>query len=128
MTLPILQAMTSAGHASEQALPTQDVRLVVDTIPTLAWAARPDGSADFFNQRWLDYTGLSSEQARDWGWTAALHSDDLQRLVDYWQTVLVAGEPGEIEARLRRFEGIYRWFLCRATASFDKDRRIVQWF
>jgi PAS domain-containing protein len=54
-------AMTSAEHTSEQA---QDVRLVVDTIPTLAWSARADGSADFFNQRWLDYTGLSAEQAQ----------------------------------------------------------------
>jgi hypothetical protein len=48
---------------------------VVDTIPALAWSARSDGSADFFNQRRLDYTGLSAEQARDWGWTVALHSD-----------------------------------------------------
>jgi formate hydrogenlyase transcriptional activator len=120
--------MISAEDASEQALPAQDVRLVVDTIPTLAWSARSDGSADFFNRRWLDYTGLSAEQARDWGWTAALHSDDLQGLVDYWQTILASGEPGEIEARLRRFDGLYRWFLFRATPSFDNDGRIVQWF
>ena len=66
--------MASAEHSSEQARQAQDIRLVVDTIPTLAWAARSDGSADFFNQRWLDYTGLSAEQARDWGWTGALHS------------------------------------------------------
>jgi formate hydrogenlyase transcriptional activator len=120
--------MISAEDASEQALPAQDVRLAVDTIPTLAWSARSDGSADFFNRRWLDYTGLSAEQARDWGWTAALHSDDLQGLVDYWQTILASGEPGEIEARLRRFDGLYRWFLFRATPSFDNDGRIVQWF
>jgi PAS domain S-box-containing protein len=120
--------MTSAGHTSEQAPPAQDVRLVVDTIPTLAWAARPDGSADFFNQRWLDYTGLSPEQARDSGWTAALHSDDLQGLVDYWQTILASAEPGEIEARLRRFDGVYRWFLFRATPCFDNNGKVVQWF
>jgi len=59
--------MASAEHSSEQARHEQDVRLVVDTIPTLAWSARSDGSANFFNQRWLDYTGLSAEQARDWG-------------------------------------------------------------
>jgi PAS domain-containing protein len=55
---------------------------VIDAIPTLAWSARSDGSADFFNQRWLDYTGLSAEQVRDWGWTVALHPDDLNGLVD----------------------------------------------
>ena len=65
---------------------------MVDAIPTLAWSARADGSADFFNQSWLVYTGLSAEQARDWGWTGALHSDDLNRLVDYWRSVLASGE------------------------------------
>ena len=120
--------MASVANGSEQARQAQDVRLVVDTIPTLAWSARSDGSADFFNQRWLDYTGLSAEQARDWGWTVALHSDDLSALVNYWRSVLASGEPGEIEGRLRRFDGVYRRFLFRATPSFDNDRKIVKWF
>jgi len=120
--------MASVAHSSEQAREAQDVGLVVDTSPTLAWSARSDGSADFFNQRWLDYTGLSAEEAHDWGWTVALHPDDLNGLVDYWRSVLASGEPGEIEARLRRFDGVYRWFLFRATPSFDNDGRIVKWF
>ncbi|MDX6709862.1 MAG: formate hydrogenlyase transcriptional activator, partial [Blastocatellia bacterium] len=122
------QMVTSAGHDSEQTLQAQDVHLAVDLIPTLAWSARSDGSADFFNQRWLDYTGLSPEQARDWGWTVALHSDDLKGLEDYWRSILASGKPGEIEARLRRFDGVYRWFLFRATPSFDNDGRVVKWF
>src|SRR5258707_14714787 len=121
-------AMASAEHSSQQDQQAQDVRLVVDTIPALAWSARSDGSADFFNQRWLDYTGLSAEQARDWGWTVALHSDDLNGLVDYWRSVLASGEPGEIEGRLRRFDGVYRWFLFRATPSLDNDGKVVKWF
>ena len=121
-------AMASAAYSSEQAREAQDVRLVVDTIPTLAWSARSDGSADFFNQCWLDYTGLSVEQARDWGWTVALHPEDLNGLVDYWRSVLACSEPGEIEARLRRFDGVYRWFLFRATPSLDNDGRVVKWF
>src|ERR1700682_4149044 len=60
--------MTSAGHSSEQARQALDMRVVVDTIPTLAWSAHSDGSADFFNQCWLDYTGLSAEPALNWGW------------------------------------------------------------
>ena len=120
--------MAPAAHSPEQAREAQDVRLVVDTIPTLAWCARPDGSADFFNQRWLDYTGLSAVQAHDWGWTVALHPDDLSGLVDYWRSVLASGEAGEIEGRLRRFDGVYRWFLFLATPSFDNDGRIVKWF
>src|ERR1700676_5337802 len=120
--------MASAAHSSEQSPQAQSDRLVIDTLPTLAWSARCDGSADFFNQRWLDYTGLSPEPAGDWGWTGALHSDDLNRLVDYWRCLLASGEPGETEARLRRFDGVYRWFLFRATPSFDNAGRIVKWF
>ena len=120
--------MSSVEHSSDQARLAERARLVVDAIPTLAWSARSDGSADFFNQRWLDYTGLSAEQARDWGWTAALHPDDLSGLMDYWRSVLASGEPGEIEGRLRRFDGVYRWFLHRATPSFDRDGRVVKWF
>ena len=120
--------MASLEQRSEQARQAQDARLVLDTIPALAWSARADGSADFFNQRWLDYTGLSAEQARDWGWTGAVHPDDLNALVDYWRSVLASGEPGEIEGRLRRFDGAYRWFLFRATPLFDNDGRVVKWF
>jgi len=104
------------------------LRDFINSCPTLAWSCSSDGSADFFNQRWLDYTGLSPEQARDWGWTAALHSDDLNGLVDYWRSILASGKPGEIEGRLRRFDGVYRWFLFRATPSFDNDGKVVKWF
>ena len=120
--------MPSAAYTSDPARQAQNVRVVVDAIPTLAWSARSDGSADFFNQRWLEYTGLSIEQARDWGWTVALHPNDVNGLVDYWRSVLDSGAPGEMEARLRRFDGVYRWFLFRATPSFDNDRRVVKWF
>ena len=120
--------MASLEQSSEHARQEQAARLLVDTIPTLAWSARSDGSADFFNQRWLDYTGLSAEQACDWGWTVAVHPDDLNALVDYWRSVLASGEPGEIEGRLRQFDGVYRWFLFRAIPSLDSAARIVKWF
>jgi formate hydrogenlyase transcriptional activator len=120
--------MASAAHTSHLARQAQNVRFVVDAIPTLAWSARSDGSADFFNQRWLEYTGLAAEEARDWGWTVALHPDDLKEVVDYWRSVLTSGEPGEIEARLHRFDGVYRWFLFRAIPSLDNDGSIVKWF
>src|SRR5260221_2132782 len=120
--------MSSVEHSSDQARLVEAARLIVDAIPTLAWSARSDGSADFFNQRWLDYTGLSAEQARDWGWTVVLHSDDLNGLVSHWRSVLASGAPGEIEGRLRRSDGVYRWFLFRATPSFDNDGRVVKWF
>jgi PAS domain S-box-containing protein len=104
------------------------LRAIIDTIPVLAWSARPEGSAEFFNRRWLDYAGLSVEEARDWGWTAAVHPDDLNRLTDYWRSILASGEPGEIEARLRRFDGEYRWFLFRAEPLRDDLGNIIRWY
>ena len=115
---------------AEEALQSNErnLSLIINTIPTLAWSSRPDGSVDFLNQRWLDYTGLSVEQARDWRWTEAIHPDDLNRLSDYWRSIMVTGEQGEIEARLRRFDGEYRWFLFRANALRDESRTIAKWY
>jgi PAS domain S-box-containing protein len=106
----------------------RDLHSIIETIPTMVWSAAPDGSVDFFNPRWLDYTGLSPDQSRDWGWTAAIHPDDLSRLTGAWQSILVGGEPGETEARLRRFDGAYRWFLFRANALRDESGKIVKWY
>ncbi len=92
------------------------LRMMIDHIPTLAWSCWPDGSTAFFNQRWLDYTGLALEQALGWGWHVAIHPDDLGRLMDTWLALLASGEPGEEEARLRRGDGAYRWFLFRTVA------------
>ena len=94
----------------------------------MAWSARTDGTAEFFNQHYLDYMGLSAEQAQDWGWTAAVHPDDLNGLAATWQAALAAGEPGETEARLRRHDGEYRWFLFRANPLRDEHGNIVKWY
>src|SRR4029077_8101825 len=95
------------------------LRLTIDTIPVLAWSTRPDGSTEFLNQRWLDYTGLTIEEARGWGWKVAIHPDDRSQLLDVWQGLLVSGKPGELEARLRRADGVYRWFLFRVEPLRD---------
>jgi PAS domain S-box-containing protein len=110
-------------RASENSL-----KQIINTIPTPAWSARPDGYCDFVNQRWLDYAGLSTEQGLGWGWAQAVHPDDLGRLNDYWLSTIAAGRPGEIEARLRRFDGAYRWFLFRASPLRDEAGAIVKWY
>ena len=112
----------TALRASEQ-----NLKLTVDTIPALVWSARPDGTAEFFNQHYLDYLGLSAEHAQDWGWTRAIHPDDLDRLAGAWQAIAASGQPGEAEGRLRRFDGEYRWFLLRANPLRDEDGNIVNW-
>jgi PAS domain S-box-containing protein len=104
------------------------LRTIIDTIPTLACSARPDGSAEFFNRPWLDYAGLSAEEASDWGWTVALHPEDRDTFMDYWRHLLASGEAGGIEARLRRFDGGFRWFLFRASPLRDGSGQVVKWF
>src|ERR1700756_5967986 len=102
------------------------LRLTIDTIPTFAWCNRPDGSIEFLNRRWFEYTGLSKEAVRDW--SIAIHPDDLPRVLDVWQKLAASGEPGELEARLRRFDGVYRWFLFRFEPFFDALGNVIKWY
>ena len=115
---------------AEDALRTseRDLRSIINTIPTLAWSAGPEGAADFFNRRWLDYTGLSEEEAQGWGWGAAIYPDDVSRLVGHWQSALASGVPVETEARMRRYDGAYRWFLFRANPLREESGKIVKWY
>jgi PAS domain S-box-containing protein len=103
-------------------------RIMVDAIPTLAWCNLPDGSNEFLNQRWHDYMGHSPEESHGWGWKAAIHREDLERLLDKWRALLASGEPGEIEARLRRYDGEYRWFLFQVEPFRDELGNILKWF
>lgn len=100
---------------------------VVDALPGLVWTALPNGDADFVNQRWCEYTGLTAEEACGRGWMATIHQDDLPALVEDWRDILASGEPRELEARLRRFDGAYRWFAFRASPVRDESGRVVGW-
>jgi formate hydrogenlyase transcriptional activator len=104
------------------------LRTIIDTMPDLAWSARSDGSADFFNQRWLDYTGLSAEQALNWGWEIAIYPDDLARMLETFQEAVNSGKPFEMEGRLRRSDGVFRWFLFRGNPVLDESGRVVKWY
>jgi formate hydrogenlyase transcriptional activator len=104
------------------------LRQVFDTIPALVWGNLADGPNDFSNQRWQDYTGISSEEARGWGWQAAVHPDDLPRLMETWLEMLAARSAGEFETRLRRNDGVFRWFLCRINPLRDESGNILRWF
>ena len=104
------------------------LRETLDTIPVLAWSSRPDGFKEFFNRRWYDYTGLSPEEALGWGWKATIHPADLEQVKDTWIKLIASGEPGELEGRLRRSDGEYRWFLSRAQPFRDEKGNLVNWY
>jgi PAS domain S-box-containing protein len=103
------------------------LRLVIDTIPTLVWRATPEGIPDFLNQPSLDYTGISLDNAAV-GWPRSFHPDDKKMMLQKWQRIRESGMPGELEARLRRQDGEYRWFLLRAEPLRDEAGNIVKWY
>ena len=106
----------------------RELRVIINTVPALAWSARPDGSAEFFNQHYLAYVGLPLEQLQGSGWTAAVHPDDVGALIAAWQSMMAAGKAGEVEGRLRRFDGEYRWFLFRTNPMLDESGNILKWY
>jgi PAS domain S-box-containing protein len=103
------------------------LRLVIDTIPTLVWRAGPKGNPDFLNQTALNYTGLSLDQAAV-GWPRAFHPDDKKGMLQRWSAIRESGMRGGLEARLRRFDGEYRWFLFQAEPLRDEAGNIVKWY
>jgi formate hydrogenlyase transcriptional activator len=104
------------------------LRKIIDTIPALAWCNLSDGSNDFVNQRWSDYTGLSQAEVKRVGCKVAIHPEDLPKWLDHWRALLASGAGGEIEARLRRHDGTYRWFLIRVEPLQEESGRILRWY
>jgi formate hydrogenlyase transcriptional activator len=104
------------------------LRRVIDTIPACAWCARPDGSMDYLNKRWHDYTGLSAEAARDWGYQAAIHPDDRPHFSTKPLGLFASEGPPETEVRLLGSDGIYRWFLIRVEPFHDDAGKVVKWY
>jgi PAS domain S-box-containing protein len=128
-SLVITRLMTKVRKSFQEIQALKDqLRLVIDTIPGLVWSALPDGSAEFLNQRWLEYTGLSLEEGLDWGGRVAVHPEDIARFLSEWKAALAEGRPLEAEARLRRADGEYRWLLIRAVPLRDEGGRIIKWY
>ena len=120
------EALTNA--LAEMQKSESKLRQVIDAIPAMAWSAHPDGTGEFFNKHYLDYVGLPAEHVMDWGWTAAVHPDDLENLSLTWQQMRESETAGEGEVRLRRHDGEYRWFLFRANPVRDESGRVIKWY
>lgn len=105
-----------------------ELRAIVDALPAHAWASRADGHNIFCNQQWLDYSGFTQETARGWTYRDSIHPDDLDPFIKKWTELSAIGSPVEAEARFRRFDGEYRWFLIRALPVRDENGNIAKWF
>jgi PAS domain S-box-containing protein len=114
-------AVIEAQRETEERL-----RHLADTLPQLVWISRADGTSEFYNKRWYDYVGATGDQAATNA--ESLHLDDRQASANNWAHALDTGEPYEIECRIRRVDGEYRWFLARALPLRDRDGRVTKWF
>lgn len=119
-----------ALHETQQRRVGEEARLrqVIDCIPNIAWCNLTDGSNEFLNKAWGNYTGMLPEDSTGWAWVQAMHPDDLPRLMTRWMGMLHSGESGEIECRLRRHDGVYRWFLIRAEPFLDEAGHLSRWY
>lgn len=104
-----------------------EFRLLADVMPQMVWVTDPDGKNVYSNRRWVDFTGLSVEESRGHGWIEAYHPDDQAPALQRWKQALARGEGYDIEGRLRRSDGAYRWILVRALPHRDDSGRIVNW-
>ena len=102
-------------------------RLLADRVPQFLWTTRPDGTLDYCNRFWRDYTGMPESMCRAGGWAAILHSEDMPRSLASLQTSLEQQTVWEIKQRVRRFDGRYRWFAARAEPLFDTEGRLLLW-
>src|SRR5690242_5041304 len=106
----------------------RNLKLTINTIPAMVWSADTRGNVEFFNDNFLDYVGLPLSEMLDGGWKDAVHPDDVDNLLETWKTVMAAGHAGETEARLRRSDGTYRWFLMRVSPLHDEAGKVVRWY
>lgn len=105
------------------------IQFLAETIPQIVWSANPDGSVDYFNQRWYEYTRMTETEALGLGWGPSIHPDDLQYSTESWLHSMRTGEKYEIELRLRNiYTDEYRWFLTRALPMRNDAGEIVKWF
>ncbi|WP_395823257.1 PAS domain S-box protein [Archangium minus] len=125
----VVHDLTARKRAEEaRAEQARQFQLLIDTLPHLAWMSRADGTCEFVNRPWHEYTGLSMAESLGYDWTRVVHPEDLSRLLEHWQRSLETGERFEAEIRIRRArDGEWRWFVSRAQPARAADGSILRW-
>ncbi|MGH8003074.1 MAG: PAS domain S-box protein [Brasilonema sp.] len=103
-------------------------RLLSENVPQMVWMSNHDGFVEYFNQRWLDYTGLEPQETLELNWQQMVHPDDLPKAIKQWITGLKTGNRFEVQYRLRRVDGVYRWHIAQALPLCDENGKILKWF
>ncbi|HEU0111287.1 MAG TPA: chemotaxis protein CheB [Flavisolibacter sp.] len=106
----------------------QEFKFVTDFMPQMVWVTRPDGYHDYYNKGWYEFTGLTFEETKNEGWSLVLHPDDYERTWKVWNDSLATGKTYQVEYRMRRYDGQYRWFLARAVPLKNEEGKILKWF
>ncbi|MDP4290103.1 MAG: PAS domain S-box protein [Bacteroidota bacterium] len=103
-------------------------RILAESIPQFVWIAKADGTFNYFNQRWVEYTGLKVEESLGEEWLKPFHPVDKQIASDKWQASIETGEKYDLTSRLRKYDGEYHWFVIRGVPIYDRSKKIVNWY
>jgi PAS domain S-box-containing protein len=125
---PVTRLLSEPASGARTQRTEEELRLLIDTIPALVHTALPDGNLDYFNKLWLEFVGVPMEQLLGWGWTKAIHPEDVAGIVAKWRACLASGENFEYETRVRRADGEYRWMVHHKVPLRDEEGRVVKWF
>ena len=123
-----MHSMTPGGQSSDLPWQATDLRRIINSAPALIHTGRPDGYLDFFNQRWLEYVGLSPSDILGWEWTSCIHPEDVDAFVEKWRKSIATGKPFQEESRVRRADGQYRWMIHQKIPLRDEQGAILKWF
>jgi PAS domain S-box-containing protein len=134
--IQLIDMATQMARVAIEAKRTEDalrqsedrLRRAMEAIPAMVWSARPDGTIDFISGAWQQHLEVPAQEVERWDWVARLHPEDRSRVLEHWHGLIASGTPSEIEMRLRRSDGSYRWFLARQQPSRDEAGGVARWY
>ena len=116
------------SHPHKSRLNELSFREMMEALPHLLWTCLPDGPCDYLSPQWVHYTGISEAEQLGYGWLQQLHPDDRSFVIEHWTLTAAEGIPFEVEFRIRRHDGIYRWFRTLALPVRNDAGTITHWF
>lgn len=112
----------------DETAPTADLERLVASLPHLLWTCAPSGECDYLSPQWVAFTGRPASAQLGYRWLEQLHPDDVEITRARWARSAASGEPFDTEFRIRRHDGVYRWFKTRALPAFDAEGRLRKWY